>query len=271
MGFEGFEFSEASLAEVGSEAGPEQEDILQSPAPPSVTTASDVGLATVQRKIVSPPIGTASPAIPTARGEVAAIDAQMQAHIQPLEPRAVLSVAPLPSVGPNVTNRAKWVASSISSVGAPDMADAHDVSLSPSGPPMVSPEKNVVADDRPEALSPGDSQTGNASRQFGPGVVHTRSIRQVHQVDLPRLEPSPQAFAEHLEPPPMDASVSANEVGEGPRVIIGRINIEVVPPPAAQQITAAPRPGPLTAASVSVIGPLSGGIRPNLRLSLRHR
>jgi hypothetical protein len=195
----------------------------------------------------------------------------MQAHIQPSELQAVHSIAPLPSVARNVTNRAKWVASSISGAGAPDMADAHDVSLPPSGPPMTSPEKNVVADDRPEALSPGDSQIGNASRQFGPSVVHTRSIRQGRQVDSPRLEPPPQVFAEHFEPPPMDASVSTNEVGEGLRVVIGRINVEVVPPPTAQPSTAAPRSGPLTAASASIIGPLSGSIRPNLRLSLRHR
>ena len=116
MGFEGFEFGEAGL-----ETGAEQGDILQPPVPPSVRTAGETGIATIQRKMAGPPAGTAAS---TARGEAAAAEVQMQSHIQPSEPRAVRGVAPVPSVARNVTNRAKRLASPSSSVGAPDLADA---------------------------------------------------------------------------------------------------------------------------------------------------
>ena len=277
MDFEGVELGEASPAEAGLEAGSEQAGVLQPPTLPTITATSDIGVATAQRKMASPPAG---PATPNAREVAAAVEAQRQSNIQPPGSRAVRSVAPAPSRTRSVSNRAMQLASSHSEVGALDLVDAHDVPVSPSGPPMVSPEKSVVADVewsvsstgriRSEALSLGDSQTENAPRQFGPGAVHTRSIRQTRQVDSTRLEPSPQAFPERFDPQPMDARVSTNEV-EAPRVIIGRINVEVVPPSAAPPSTAAPRSGPLTAASASVIGPLGGGIRPNLCLSLRHR
>jgi hypothetical protein len=278
MGFEGFEPGEASLAEAGLETGAEQGDMLQPLVPPSITTAGETGVTTAQRKIASSPAGTAGS---TVRGEAAAAEVQMQSHIQPSEPRAVRSDAPVPPVARNVTNRAKRLASPSSSVGAPDLADADDVSLLPSAPLMVYPAKDVVADGEgsvsstggihPEALSLGDSQTDSASRPFGPGVVHTRPIRQTRQVDSTHLEPSPGDLAGHLKPPLERTSEPSADAHEGPRIVIGRINVEVVPPPAAPPSTAAPRPGPLTAAAASVIGPLGGGIRPSLRLSLRHR
>jgi len=241
-GFEGFEPGEASLAEVGSEPGPEQGDILPPPAPPSAMTAGGTRIATVQRQVASPLAGMAGPAASTARGEVAAADAQTQARVQS------------PSSG----------------AGALDRADAHDVSLSPSGLPVRSPASSADGI-HPEELSLGDSQTGNAARRFGPGAVHTRSIRQTRQVDSTRLEPLPGALAEHFKPLLERAGEPGADADEGPRVVIGRINVEVVPPPARPPSTAAPRPGPLTAASVSVIGPLGGGVSSNLRLSLRHR
>ena len=243
MGFEGFEFGEASVAEGGSEAAElEQAGVLQPPTLPGTTATSDVGVATVQRKMASPPAATTDLATPNARGVAAAAGAQMQARIR------------------------SWS----SGVGAPDLADAHNVPVSPSAPPIVSPASSTGGI-HPEALSLGDSQTGNAWRQFGPGAVHTRSIRQARQVDSTRLEPWARALDEHSEPAPMDSSRYTAGTGEGPRLVIGRINVEVVPPPVVQPSMVVPRPGPVTAASVSVIGPLGGGVRPSLRLSLRHR
>jgi hypothetical protein len=238
-GFEGFEVGEASTGEWESEAGAEQGDILESPMPPTITTAGETGVTTAQRKIASSPAGTTGS---TARGEAAAADAQTQARVQ------------------------SWSRGA----GAPDLADAHDVSLSPSGPSIRSPASSTGTI-HSEALSIGDLQTGSASRRFGPGDMHTRSIRQTRQVDSTHLEPSPGALAEHFKPPSERAGEPSTDAHEGPRIVIGRINVEVVPPPAAPPSTAASRPGPLTAASASVIGPLSGGIRPSLRLSLRHR
>lgn len=242
MGFEGFEPGETSFAAGGSEAGAEQGDIVQPPVPPSAMIAGETGIATIQRKMASPPAGMASPGIPTATGEAAAAEAQMQARMQP------------------------W------SRGAdtPALIDALDASLSPLDPPIVSPA-SPTGGTHPEALSPGAPPAASASRRFGPGAVHTRSIRQSRQVDSTHLEPSPGALAEPFKPLLERASEHSADANEGPRIVIGRINVEVVPPPAALPSATTPRPGPLTAASASVIGPLSGGMRPNLHLSLRHR
>jgi hypothetical protein len=61
------------------------------------------------------------------------------------------------------------------------------------------------------------------------------------------------------------------DVPAGPRLTIGSINVEVVP--AAPEPAPAPpaRQGPITAASVSVIGPLSPRVRANRHSSLRYR
>ena len=155
-------------------------------------------------------------------------------------------------------------------------------SATPVGPTTpAAPRKSVVAGEEWSIFStdatrehepiPGSSQARSASRGVGYGAVRTRSLQQARQADSNFLEPLPYALAEHIEQTPTGSSMSTGDAGESPRIVIGRINVEVVPAPAAQPRTTAPRPGPLTAASVSVIGPLGGGIRPNLRLSLRHR
>lgn len=298
MDFEGFDLGDASPVGADAEAGLGQDEVLQPPTPPSIPAAADVGVTTVQRKIASPPAGPLSPSAPTAWGEAAAEDAHMPGHLQPSVPRAIRSVAPVPSVTRHVTMHTERFTMSSSDVGVPDLAEAHDVLLPPAGAPRtdqyipppqapeapgapaVSPEQSVVADVawsvsstggmHPDMPSPGDAQTGSTSRQFGPGAVRTRSVRQTRQVDSLRPTPPRRTLAEPTGAAPEEATTPAARVDEGPRVIIGRINVEVVPPPAAPQGTTPP-PGPLTAASVSVIGPLSGGIRPNLRLSLRHR
>jgi hypothetical protein len=87
------------------------------------------------------------------------------------------------------------------------------------------------------------------------------------------LEPSPRTVTsqqqrESISP---DDVTSSGETEPSPRVVIGRINVEVVSPPVEPKTSATSRPGALTAESVSVIGPLSRGVRSNLRLSLRHR
>jgi len=63
---------------------------------------------------------------------------------------------------------------------------------------------------------------------------------------------------------------AASPAGAGPRLEIGTIEVEVVPPPAVEPRPAPPA-RPITAESVSQIGPLSAGRRSNLRYALRHR
>jgi hypothetical protein len=68
-----------------------------------------------------------------------------------------------------------------------------------------------------------------------------------------------------------EAPILTFDQPESPRVVIGRINVEVVPQSVPEATVAPSRSQPLTAASVSVIGPLGSGVSSNLRLSLRQR
>ena len=131
-------------------------------------------------------------------------------------------------------------------------------------PPGSAAESARTDDRRSDSLAIHDT-----IREASQVNVHARSVRPESEIDSPRLEPKMPVFIDGVEPSPGDSAASPAAVDHGPRVVIGRINVEVVPP-AVQQGTSAPRSGPLTAASVSVIGPL-GGIRPNMRLSLRYR
>jgi hypothetical protein len=56
-----------------------------------------------------------------------------------------------------------------------------------------------------------------------------------------------------------------------PRVVIGRINVEVIPPPSERRVTQVEPSQPVTAASVSKIGPLRPTLRSNRLFSLRQR
>lgn len=258
MRLEGFEFGEASVAEGGSEAAElEQAGVRQPPTLPGTTATSDIGAATVQRKMAGPsatPVGPTTPAAPRSIG----VDARRKGELQPARQRAHRDAVP-PSSRSVIGERPRQAPRS----------------------PLIYPEENVVAGEewsfstdatREHEPTPGSSQIRSPARQSGrKATVRTRSLQEARQVDTTRLEPSPRTLAEHFEPPLESTSMPTADAGKGPRIVIDRINVEVVSPPAAPQSTAAPRPGPLTAASVSVIGPLGGGIRPNLRLSLRHR
>lgn len=103
------------------------------------------------------------------------------------------------------------------------------------------------------------------------GAAYDRSARQTQQLpDVPYLEPSPRVIAEHVGATLEDTNTPSYDVNESPRVVIGRVNVEVVPPSVIQPSTAT-QPGPLTAASVSVIGPLGDSASASRRLSLRYR
>ena len=126
--------------------------------------------------------------------------------------------------------------------------------------------------DTPWEISKVDhTQPGDVLRHVNRVAVLVRSPRQTQQADAPpELEPSPRAFAEHMAVTSVDTGPPVTDPDESPRIVIGRVNVEVIPPSVLQQSTASQR-GPLTAASVSVIGPLGGGVPANRRLSLRYR
>ncbi|MEO7649460.1 MAG: hypothetical protein ABIZ80_03265 [Bryobacteraceae bacterium] len=169
------------------------------------------------------------------------------------------------------------------------------ISRGPSIPrhsPDVKPE-SVLREQAREAFSPVTRSTSEVEprqerRRPTPvttaGLVRDDSVRPLNPSPMteqssPTLENQPQL----LEPmprvaptPPQGPSGPGEQVSEQsqeqrPRVTIGRINVEVAPPAQEPARSAAVRPAPLTAASVSVIGPLSGRFRSSRVLSLRYR
>jgi hypothetical protein len=241
MGMEGFEFGEASFSEAASEAGLEQYDALQAPGLSSITAASLPEGVTVQRKMAS--------------------------LADPITPGSTTGGALIPSiVRQKVTDHAT---PSSPSTSITEQTSAPQDAVPLLDPPMTG--ESPVALGTPSFSQPGSAQIREALRHSALADVRSRPAQRVRQVDTTRLEPSARTFAAQVESRPTDASMPTAGANESPRVVIGRINVEVIQPPAAPPSTATPRPGPMTAASASVIGPLSGGVRANLHLSLRHR
>jgi hypothetical protein len=83
---------------------------------------------------------------------------------------------------------------------------------------------------------------------------------------VPRPSPSPRVIESGR-----DDNTAENPMDERPTVTIGSIHVEVVPTSVETPPSTPTRPTPVTAASVSVIGPLSGRVPSNRRLSLRYR
>ena len=105
----------------------------------------------------------------------------------------------------------------------------------------------------------------NRLNDLRPEASLTRS-----QSTIPRLEPFTQSLDRDerwLEGGP----VSTIDRHDPPQIVIGRITVEVISQTAIATMAAPSRSGPLTAASMSVIGPLGGGVSSHLRLSLRQR
>lgn len=120
--------------------------------------------------------------------------------------------------------------------------------------------------------SPGRSETQDVEQQIVRlDNIRSRSALQKRPGPLPVLEPSMRSLVDRDEQPFAEAPIATLDRQEGPQVVIGRINVEVVPQTAPEATVTPSRSGPLTAASVSVIGPLGGGVSSNLRLSLRQR
>ena len=120
----------------------------------------------------------------------------------------------------------------------------------------------VALTDTPNARNSADA----ALKDHSPASIAERSAGTSTQNVLkpvPRLmEPAPQPDA---------TSDVAGGIEENPRIVIGRINVEVIPPAAEVKTVESRPPRPITAESVSVIGSLARGIRENRRLHLRYR
>lgn len=140
--------------------------------------------------------------------------------------------------------------------------------------PNADPPAYWSASPRSTATSSYSAEGGDEGRAESDEIEASGSQLRRPSVASPQLlEPSPRVITapQQRESLSHDGDASSDETDQGPRVVIGRINVEVVAPPVEPKTSATSRPGPLTAESVSVIGPLSRGVRSNLRLSLRHR
>ena len=143
--------------------------------------------------------------------------------------------------------------------------ETHNAGLEASPSAVITADALAAIPDSGTFPSRDTAQSGEVNK------VRPRPVRQAQQVDVPSLEPSTRALANPSESLFEVTPFSRLDETVSPRVVIGRINVEVVPPPAVAPPAETSRSGPLTAASVSVIGPLGGRIQSNVRFSLRQR
>ena len=302
-GFEKVEFGVAPSAELDSDIGMERGEMARVPMSPRITAASNPGKAMVRRKIAD----TAADLTPPA----AASSKTIEGNARPAREKTIVqnNVLPLPTseqlvpsnIDTNPTEREDLPQTFIESPSQKDrqlyspnsqpflrqtpeisqasgIVETHQIADS-----VPSAQKRAIAlethnampsavpnDDTPSVIPDSNFSSKDTAPSAEPNEVRPRLLRHVGEVDTPSLEPATTA--------PIDSSESlfevmpfskSNETGS-PQVVIGRIDVEVLPPPAAAPV-ASSRSGPLTAASVSAIGPLRGQIRSNVRFSLRQR
>ncbi len=118
---------------------------------------------------------------------------------------------------------------------------------------------------------PGNFPSRDTAQSGELNEVRPRPVRQAQGVDTPSLEPATPALANSSESLFEVTPFSRLNETVSPQVVIGRINVEVVLPQAVAPPAETLKSGPLTAASVSVIGSLGGRMRSNVRFSLRQR
>ena len=156
----------------------------------------------------------------------------------------------------------------LSGSGAPwPDSDFRETAPPPAGP-AAAPAPAVV----PSARLDSREEPGPRPRNRAEIEAIKRRPQRSPELDATPLQPVPRRAGaaepgELISPDPVTSRVESEGSS---RVVIGRLNVEVVPPTAEVQPAPAPARGPLTAESVSVIGSL-GGVRTNLRFRLRHR
>ncbi|HEX5732110.1 MAG TPA: hypothetical protein VF131_04665 [Blastocatellia bacterium] len=137
--------------------------------------------------------------------------------------------------------------------------------------------RGEIGEIAPDMQTPAAWPTGDSSRASRAYDVRIdeREMAAERSADdgPPRLKPSPRAMPSPAlrEPPSSEMLEAADRSEREPQLVIGRINVEVVPPAGEPKTSTQSRNGPLTAESVSVIGPLRRRVHSSLRLSLKHR
>lgn len=139
--------------------------------------------------------------------------------------------------------------------------------------PAINPAPVINRIPPPGAASPpARSDAAQDTAHTEPVLPRPRSrLSSPPEAAYPQLEPQKLSPAAEGAAFGSGAAIAAPDLAAAPRVVIGRINVEVVPPSSSTNQTATAPAVPLTAAAVSVIGPLRGRVPANLRLSLRQR
>jgi hypothetical protein len=119
----------------------------------------------------------------------------------------------------------------------------------------------------PDAAGTPDVE-GRSIRNHGNVAGHGTAYVRSEQTPS---RPTSIAPASPTSPRSEPLSDDRNNFAEGPRVVIGNINVEVIPPAEAGPKVERHPSKPMTAESASVIGSLSGNIRESRRLNLRYR
>jgi hypothetical protein len=222
-------------------------------------------------------------ALPAARSYDSAVAPPTKTSVtgsRPLE-----TTDPAPAAKTDLATSKSMVGTPI--VTRPAIEAPHDISVTTSSPALL--DTPAAVNDTPAPLyktvvSRGEGiKTSTEARLEWTENSSSANVTQIDELDSSfaksgeasptRLEPTPRVILSPgpREPTLYDAFQTSDRIEQEPRVVIGRINVEVVQPAGEIKTTAPPRPGPLTAESVSVIGPLSRRVGSSLRLNLKYR
>jgi hypothetical protein len=282
LGFGGLTFGNATPVETSMDELVVPTGDVRPPSPPAIPSAPEASASTVQRKMAGPMrplpastnIGRAAAArVRTDSGRTPGGFPVQAAKQQALRPE---SPAPAPRASPTAILAGR--------VEPPTAMPADLVKPRTSAPvnPVSDPEPAAVSLSRPSEITPQltisarrrqADEVASAPAPDAPVAVPRSLPRRLAEAGPPPLEPSrrPLDALRHRDSAFREMVSTGEERERGPSVVIGRINVEVVPTPTEPRPAAASAPRPLTAESVSVIGPLGGNDRPGLRLGLRHR
>lgn len=116
---------------------------------------------------------------------------------------------------------------------------------------------------------PAHSQGRVTTVPVGRERLRRRSLRERDQANASDAEPAEKnGLAQGVDLPDEEAVSTSSQ---GTRIVIGRMTVEVVPSPPTETRPIPTRPGPRTAASASVIGPLTRHVPHGRYPSMRTR
>ena len=153
----------------------------------------------------------------------------------------------------------------------PEILDGSVIASGNHNTKLASPSAVPTADSLAAIPDSGTFLSRNTAQLAERNKLPPRLVELAQPADTPSLEPSTRTLANASESSFEMTPFSRGTQRVSPQVVIGRINVEVIPPSASAQPAETSSSQPLTAASVSVIGSLGGRMQSNVRFSLRQR